>query len=349
MARPLRIERAGGWYHLTSRGNDRKAIFRQDADRRHFLELLAELVARFRVRLHSYVLMDNHYHLLLELTEPNLSRAMQWLTLSYSMWFNRRHQRTGHLFQGRFKSVAVDRDEWALELSRYVHLNPVRTTAMGLGKGQRSAQRQGLGPAPDARLVAARLARLRGHRWSSYPAYVGWAPVPPWLECGAVLGLGGGRKAEQRKAYRLYVETAVREGLKRTPWEAVREQVVLGGREFLAQLRERIKGDAQEQRAARRLASERPDLAAVIRAVERVKGENWDAFRERHGDRGRDLVLYLGRRACGLKLRELAAAVGLRNHAVVATNASRYAKTLAEDRREQATLRRVLELLNCNI
>ena len=101
MARPLRIEKTGGWYHLTARGNERKPIFRDDADRRHFLALLAEMTARFRVRLHGYVLMENHSHLLLETPEWKLSRAMQWLNVSYRAWFNRRHGRAGHLFQGR--------------------------------------------------------------------------------------------------------------------------------------------------------------------------------------------------------------------------------------------------------
>jgi REP element-mobilizing transposase RayT len=126
MARPLRIEKPGGWYHVSARGNERKAIYRDNRDRRPFLEVIAELVDRFRVRLHGFVLMDNHYHLMLELSEANLSRAVQWLNVSYSVWFNRRHGRSGHLFQGRFKSVAVSPEEWALELSRYVHLNPVR-------------------------------------------------------------------------------------------------------------------------------------------------------------------------------------------------------------------------------
>jgi REP element-mobilizing transposase RayT len=108
----LRIERAGGWYHITGRGNERRSIYREDKDRMWFCHLLAEMVARFRVRLHGYVLMNNHYHLIIELTEPNLSRAVQWLNVSYSVWFNHRHHRSGHLFQGRFKSVVVDWQEW---------------------------------------------------------------------------------------------------------------------------------------------------------------------------------------------------------------------------------------------
>jgi REP element-mobilizing transposase RayT len=110
MARPLRIERPGGRYHVTARGNEQKAIYRGERDRLHFLELLAELPERFGVRIHAYTLMDNHFHLLMETPEANLSRAMQWLSVSYSVWFNRRHNRSGHLFQGRFKAVLVEDD-----------------------------------------------------------------------------------------------------------------------------------------------------------------------------------------------------------------------------------------------
>jgi len=109
MARLLRINLAGAWYHVTARGNEQKPIYRQERDRVHFLELLAPWQERFRLRLHAYVLMDNHYHLLLETSEANLSRAMQWLNVSYTVWFNRRHQRAGHLLQGRFKAVLVER------------------------------------------------------------------------------------------------------------------------------------------------------------------------------------------------------------------------------------------------
>src|SRR6266508_2419916 len=119
MARLLRLERAGAWYHITARGNERRVIYREERDRAHFLELIPEWLERFDCRLHAYVLMDNHYHLLLQTRQANLSRAMQWLNVSYTVWFNRRHQRVGHLFQGRFKSVIVEPETWALGLSRY--------------------------------------------------------------------------------------------------------------------------------------------------------------------------------------------------------------------------------------
>jgi REP element-mobilizing transposase RayT len=344
MSRPLRIDRAGGWYHLTGRGNERRAVFRDDRDREHFCELLGELVARFRVRLHAYVLMENHYHLMVELTEPNLSRTGQWLNLSYSVWFNRRHGRSGHLFQGRFKSVVVDPEPWGLELSRYVHLNPVRVSRMGLGKADRQKQRAGATGAPDARVVRERVSRLRQYRWSSYRAYVGLGPRPEWLECEPVLSLAGGRQGERRRNYREYVELAVREGLERSPWEALRHQVVLGSEKFVEKLRVHVRGKAREQRGVARLGSARPRLEDVIANVEKVKGEAWAEFRDRYGDEGRDLVLYVGQRACGMKLGELAAAAGMSDYKAVSMAIRRYEGRLRRSASGQALLRKVCQM-----
>jgi putative transposase len=183
MARPLRINLAGAWYHVTARGNERKDIFRDPADREQFVRRMSEMVERFRVGLHGYVLMGNHYHLLVEPEEENLSRAMQWLNLSYSQWFNRRHQRSGHLLQGRFQSVLVDWQQWGLELSRYVHLNPVRTGRHLLDKRSRKRNQSGVGQGVSAEVVRARVESLRAYRWSSYRAYIGLEPVPVWWEC----------------------------------------------------------------------------------------------------------------------------------------------------------------------
>src|SRR5262249_36587896 len=148
VARSLRMVRLGVWYHITARGVERRAIFRDDRDRAHFLELLAELRERFRVRVLVFVLMDNHYHLLIELTQPNLSQAPRWLTPSYRSWFNRRHRRAGYLFQGRFKSILVDPISWGYGMSAYIHLNPVRTSRHGLSKRDRQHDRAGVGAAP---------------------------------------------------------------------------------------------------------------------------------------------------------------------------------------------------------
>src|SRR5881296_2478575 len=191
MPRSWRVERAGGWYHLTARGNERRAIYRQDRDRQHFVELLPPWLERFRLRLYAYVLMDNHYHLLLQTQEANLSRSMQWLNTSYSVWFNRRHRRSGHLFQGRFKSVVVEPESWGLEVSRYLHLNPVRLRRLGLGKAEvqrsRSVGVEELSPEQ----VRERVQVLRRYPWSSYRGYIGSAKAPAWLTMVEVLRLGG--------------------------------------------------------------------------------------------------------------------------------------------------------------
>ena len=118
---PLRIVRPGAWCHVTSRGNERRSIFRDDRESLHFLELLGEMSALLKTKLHAYVLMDNHYHLLLQLSPTSLSRALQWLNGAYSIGFNFRHRRCGHLVQGRFKAIIVDPQAWALTLSRYIH------------------------------------------------------------------------------------------------------------------------------------------------------------------------------------------------------------------------------------
>jgi putative transposase len=303
-------------------------------------------VERFQVVVHAYVLMDNHYHLLLELRQANLSRTIQWLNVAYSIWFNRRHGRTGHLFQGRFKSVVVEERAWGLGLSRYLHLNPVRIGKLGLNKSQQQRIRAGAAGKPAEALVRERLAKLRGYRWSSYRSYIGVARAPEWLECGAVLRLGGGRLEEQRRNYRNYVETAVREGLEKSPWEELKEQVVLGSQEFVVGLREQLTGDEREQRGARRLREQRPDLSEVVGSMEEAKGEKWEAFRDRHGDGGRDMVLYLGRQLCGAKLDDLARLAGLKEYGAVAMAIKRFKARLARRKGVPEEWRKVNQMLH---
>ncbi|KAA1164706.1 REP-associated tyrosine transposase, partial [Pseudoalteromonas fuliginea] len=126
MARPLRLEFAGALYHVTSRGNERKSIFLDEADFDGFLQILSEVCERYNWVIHSYCLMTNHYHLLVETPDANLSKGMRQLNGVYTQWFNRKHRRVGHLFQGRYKAILVDKDAYLLELSRYIILNPIR-------------------------------------------------------------------------------------------------------------------------------------------------------------------------------------------------------------------------------
>ena len=345
MARPLRVERTGCWYHVTGRGIDRRSIFIDARDRKHWLELLSETVAMFRWVVHAYVQMDNHFHLLVELCEPNLSRAMHWMNVSYAAWFNRRHQRVGPLFQGRYKAVVVDPMGWGIEVSRYVHLNPVRIKQFGLGKSERLADRIGVGQKPDAKSVGDRIQRLCEYRWSSYRAYAGLEPKPEWLECGRVLErIGQGSAEERRRAYRRHVEQAVRQGLPESPWEQLRGRLVLGGNQLLQEIRTRVSGIRREQPQARALAL-RPAFADVVKAVEAVRREKWEAFQERHGDWGREMVLHLGRRECGLTLKELGTAVGGTDYAAVSVAIKRFEQRLARDDK----LRRMADKIKTHI
>ncbi|MBZ5534714.1 MAG: transposase [Acidobacteriia bacterium] len=302
MSRPLRINMEGGWYHITGRGNERRPIFWEDDDRQRFLDQLAEMVDRFACQLYAYVLMVNHYHLEMETQRANLSRAMQWLEGSYANRFNRRHRRVGHLFQARFGAVILDPAEGALEVSRYLHLNPVRVRQFGLSKVQRDRGRQ----RPRSREeLKARLEALRNYRWSSYPAYVGWDREPAWLRSQDFLK----RVGMDAMSYWRYVEEPLREGRLDTPWERLRGQLILGGAHFVDQLQDSLKGDRREQIALRAV---KPALSweEVVAVVEEIKREKWHQFCDRHGDWGRDLTLSLAWKRGDLTLRALAEKVG---------------------------------------
>src|SRR3972149_3675574 len=173
MARPLRIEYDGALYHVTSRGNGRKAIFKDDGDRELFLTTLGQVIERFHWLCHAYCLMDNHYYLVIETPDGNLSKGMRQLNGVYTQAFNRRHRRVGHLFQGRYHAVVVEKEAHLLELCRYVVLNPVRVKAC----------------------------RTAGEwRWSSYRATAGVSPAPPFLRLDWLLGqFGQARRQAQAR------------------------------------------------------------------------------------------------------------------------------------------------------
>jgi putative transposase len=202
MARPLRLEFSGAIYHLTSRGNARQKVFFSDADRELFLATLAGVVSRYGWICHGYCLMANHYHLLIETPKANLSIGMRQLNGIYTQSFNRRHKRVGHLFQGRFKAILVERESHLLELCRYIVRNPLRV------KGGASAQ---------------------SWKWSSYRATAGLARVPEFLSTDWILAQFGKKRARAQKQYRAFV----RDGVERRPWEELKGQIYLGTDAFI--------------------------------------------------------------------------------------------------------------------
>ena len=313
MSRPLRINVADGWYHVMARGLERRAVFEGEREHTHFLALLEKMVERYGLRLHAYVLMGNHYHLLVQTPHANLSQAMQWLNVSYGVWVNRRRNRAGPLFQGRFKSVPVDgAGSWALQASVYLHLNPVRVKGRGLDKRERKAEGMGIAPPPSPELVEARLAALRAHPWSSYPDYAGYRARPPaWLTCETLWQRVGQSEQSPQVSYRRYVEDALQTGVGEiaTFGERLQGAVAIGSERFLERLRQGVHGKRSMQPAVRAWQRLLP-FARVVACVEEAKGESWETFRDRRADWGRDVALYLGWRHCGRTLPELATAAG---------------------------------------
>jgi putative transposase len=216
MARPLRIEFAGALYHVTSRGDRREPIFEDDEDRRLFLGTLAETVGRFDWLCHAYCLMTNHYHLVVETPHGNLSQGMRQLNGVYTQASNRRHRRTGHLFQGRFKAILVDRDSYLLELARYVVLNPVR---------------------------AGMIAQPEQWPWSSCQAMVGIAPAPAWLSTDALLAEFGAGRDEAQRRYRQFVRAGIGQ---KSVWSGLRQQIYLGDEAFVERMQARAQGQGDE-------------------------------------------------------------------------------------------------------
>ncbi len=333
MARPLRIDVAGGWYHVSARGIERREICRSDVDRGHWVSLLGELAGRFGLRVHGWVLMDNHYHLQVETPEANLSRAIQWLNVAHAVWFNRKHGRVGPLFQGRFKAELTDTDGWVAEVNRYIHLNPVRVEKLGLGKLGRAESSAGLRREPPAReVVSERLRRLREYRWSSCRAYLGLERAPEWLTVGAVRPRFGGRgEAEQTRNYRRALEELVREGREEAPWERAVGGVLLGASGFVERMRKLVVKPVREVPGSRALAPRR-NFGEWCAQLEAILGERWEEVAQRHGDPARDVLFLAARQFGGLSLAEIARNQGL-DYGSVANALHRIRRRLASDRR----------------
>jgi REP element-mobilizing transposase RayT len=246
MARPLRLEFPGALYHVTARGNARQAIVLDDRDRALFLLCLGETITRFGWICHAYCLMDNHYHLLIETPEGHVSRGMRQLNGVFTQRMNRRHGRVGHLFQGRFKAILVERDSYLLELCRYIVLNPIR---------------------------AGMVRQLERYPWSSYPATRGLVECPGWFRPDWVLSQFGTRRAKAQLRYAEFVA----EGTGRpSPWSAVRGQALLGSELFVDTMRPLLEGKQtlKEIPRAQRLLH-RPSLTQLftkgVRADKRLR------------------------------------------------------------------------------
>jgi REP element-mobilizing transposase RayT len=263
MARPIRLDYPRTLYHVLSRGNEKREIFHDDKDYLKFLDTLGKMVERFKVEIHAYVLMKNHYHLLLRTQEANLSRGVQWLGVSYSVWFNRRHQRSGHLFQGRFKSFLIENERYFTAMCHYIHGNPLRA---GIAEN------------------------LNDYRWSSYQAYADKRHHLPWLTTDLVLGMYGGSRRrlirEQQSYFRKDTDLL----------RDLRYGLYLGSEEFSKECINRVGRERHREKPQYRLLLKGRNLRVLaLEILERLGERTPDKIlgsRKRHS-LNRDLAIYI--------------------------------------------------------
>lgn len=319
MARPLRIEFPGAWYHAMNRGAGRREVFNSNGQRGFFLELLADLRQMFGVETHAYCLMDNHYHLLLHTPRGNLQRAMRHLNGVYTQRLNFTSGTDGPLFRGRYKAILVDADAYLLNVSRYVHLNPVTAGIVN-------------DPA--------------SYRWSSFRAYIGEETQPDWLSIDTTLKMAG--DGASRTAYQSFVELGLDQETTKF-YGKMKPGSILGSDDFRRRVYTRIRRHPEIPE------SHRSNAAASIETVVDATAEALGVDRDRilRGGRGRnsrnvprETAIYLSRRHAGLPLREIAEFFGLGHYGSVSGIVNRCEKTLDEDAARNGVIGGIIEKIN---
>ncbi len=290
MARPLRLQYSGACYHVTSRGNEKKPIFRNQKDREKFLGYLESAVVRYGAIIHVWCLMDNHYHLFLETPTGNLSQIMRHINGAYTTYFNVKWKRTGHLFQGRYKAILVEADQYATELSRYIHLNPARA---------------GIVDTPEEYL------------WSSYRSYVGKSTPPAWLKTEFILGYFGGKTAAAKNEYSEFVKARLKSEYE-SPLLATVASTLLGSPDFVRDVTDRYLGEKEDIRnvPAARALLQRPSIDGIL---EKVHAELSDV--KLLSNRGiKNIGIYCCHRYSGATLKEIGDHFGISGAAVSQTS-----------------------------
>jgi len=297
MARPLRVQFPGAFYHITSRGNERKRVFRTDTDRKKFLSYLQSAHEKYGALVHCFCFLPNHYHLLLETPRGNLSEILHHINGAYTTYFNIKRKRSGHLFQGRFKAILVEKEVYAQELSRYIHLNPVRA---------------GLVEDPAS------------YPWSSYPYYVGLLKRPSWMETRTILGYFSKDEKKAYKVYRDFVEEAARKEV-RNPLKEVVGSTFLCSQSYIEQVVRSggiPRNDDKRNVPALRVLHKRPSLMEIEKWIGGVISREEGIFRK--------FCLYFSHRFGGYSLEEIGAYYGMKG-AAVSQAARRFQKRIRED------------------
>jgi REP element-mobilizing transposase RayT len=309
MARPLRIEYPGAFYHITARGNERKDIFWDERDKERFLAYLETAVVRYKAVIHVYCLMNNHYHLLMSTPAGNLSQIIRHINGAYTIFFNKRHHRFGHLFQGRYKAILVDADVYAAELSRYIHLNPVR----------------------------AGLVKLPGeYPWTNYLCYIGEKKAPKWQTMDWLLGYFGRAREEAKREYRAFVESKIV-----APEDPLKKSIacaILGRPHFIEEIKRKYLGDRKRNRDV-------PAVAVLTRqAPQKIAEKVRLEFRDKP-EYARKIAIYLSHRFSGIPLKEIGRQFSI-GESAVSQASRRFESTLSENPRLREKVNKVRKTLN---
>jgi len=303
---------------VTSRGNEKKEIFFKDSDREMFLSFLEEYHHRYSILIHSYVLMSNHYHLIIETPQGNLLKVMHGLNSRYTGYVNRKYNRSGHLFQGRYKAILVEKESYLLELSRYVHLNPVRA---GIVK------------------------EVSEYQWSSYPGFVNKQKRFLWVEYSWILSRFSSKENEAGRAYRSFVKTA-QCTMGQDPFDGLFGQVILGGEAFVEKAKKTLAGkEFDHDIIERKRFRTAPQADEILKLVSSFFGISRNSLEQRGGRNNlpRKVAIYLVKKYCGLPNQEIADLFGGIHPTAVSHNVSRFEK---EMERNQKLAKKLGELIS---
>ena len=325
MARPLRIQYPGAVYHVTCRGIERKSIYKDDKDRKTFLEILVTSGKIYNIKIYSYVLMSNHFHLLIETPFGNLGEFMRHFNITYTRNYNVRHKRAGNLYQGRYKSILVDKESYMSMLSRYIHLNPVKIKSM---KGRAEKEKKQY---------------LRKYKWSGLPGYIDQRKVQDFIDYTFVLEEYGGDNKNGRAAYRdrIYNEISIKQDIK----GEIIGQSILGTDKFIEWISEKyLRGTTDKRESPALKALQRYQAEdKIIKVIEKETGEKINAIKKQRGSL-RQIVMDVLYRFGGLKGVEIGTILGV-DYSTVSKGRKQKRKKLQKDRE----LRHVLSTIQTRL
>lgn len=320
MARPLRIQYPGAVYHVTCRGNERKEIFRDDRDREAFLNILFRSVNIYNIKIYGYILMDNHFHFLLETPLGNLGEVMRHFNITYTSYFNRRHKRVGHLYQGRYKSIVVDKGEYLSVLSRYIHLNPIRTKQM------------------RGKTVKEKIGYLMDYKWSSLRGYIHKGKRDEGIEYETVLSEYGGDNDNGRGAYTRRIQVDIADGLEVK--DKVIGQSILGGEKFIKWIKEKfLKGEKDRECPPLREIQRYRVKEEILQAVEKETGKSFEEIKG-EGESIRQIAMDILYRVGGIKGVEIGRMFGV-DYSTVSQGRKRLREKMQRDRKLRDLIERI--------